>query len=128
MGRKDKKLTSKVLYDECTILPKAKGNGQLVRRVSVGAHGIITRYSLAYINYGLCRVDNDRVLGYDNAHGYHHRHYMGTIEPVNFINFEQTEEQFQKEFEVLYAVNPGHGQRKIVHAISRQPIVLETTI
>lgn len=25
-------------------------------------------------------------------------------------------------------VNPGHGQRKIVHAISKQPIVLEATI
>lgn len=105
MGKKDKKAVNKVLYDECTTLPKAKGNGQLIRRVSVNTKNVITRYSLAYINYNVCRVDNGRVLGYDNAHGYHHRHYMGTIEPVKFVNFEQIEKQFQQEFEVLYAKN-----------------------
>lgn len=102
MRKNDKKQPSKVLYDECTTLPKAKGNGQLIRRVNVNSDNVITRYSLAYINYNLCQVDNGRVLGYDNAHGYHHRHYMGRIEPVKFISFEQIEEEFQQEFEVLY--------------------------
>jgi hypothetical protein len=63
----------------------------------------VTRYSLAYINYNICQVDNGRVLGYDNAHGYHHRHYMGAIEPIKFTSFVQIEELFQQEFEVLYA-------------------------
>lgn len=103
MGRKDKKSANRVLYDECTTLPKARGNGQLIRRVSVNADNVITRYSLAYINYNVCRVDNGRVLGYDNAHDYHHRHYMGAVEPVKFVSFDQIEKQFQREFEVLYA-------------------------
>lgn len=62
----------------------------------------ITRNSLAYINHHLSYNDNGRVLGYDNAHGYHHKHYMGCIEPVVFTNFEELELQFQKEFEVLH--------------------------
>jgi hypothetical protein len=42
------------------------------------------------------------VLGYDNAHNYHHRHYMGGIEPVVFKNFEDIETRFQQEFEVIH--------------------------
>jgi hypothetical protein len=103
MRKKGKKSVSKVWYDECTALPKARGNGQLIRRVNVDANNVVTRYSLAYINYNICRVDNGRVLGYDNAHGHHHKHSMGEIEPVKFISFEQIEEQFKREFEVLYA-------------------------
>ncbi len=38
---------------------------------------IVTRYNLAYINPTIYAGDNGRVLGYDNAHGHHHRHYMG---------------------------------------------------
>jgi hypothetical protein len=41
-------------------------------------------------------------LGYDNAHGYHHKHYMGKVEPVNFVNFKEVEERFQQEFEVIH--------------------------
>lgn len=103
MGRKDKKLADKLLYDECTILPKSKGNGQLIRRVSVDGHNEITRYGLAYINHHLCQTDNGRVLGYDNAHGHHHKHYMGKIVAVQFVSFEEIEKQFEQEFEVLYA-------------------------
>ena len=57
-------------------------------------NGKVTRYSLAYINYRLFHDDNGRVLGYDNAHGNHHKHYMGKIEPVTLNNFQ--------EFEVLH--------------------------
>lgn len=103
MGKKNKKPVIRVLYDEATLLSRAKGNGWLVRRVNVDADNLVTRYSLAYINHHICYVDNGRVLGYDNAHGYHHKHYMGSIEPVKFFSFEQIEEQFQQEFEVLYA-------------------------
>jgi hypothetical protein len=70
--------------------------------VSVDANNVITRYNIAYINYNLCQTDNGRVLGYDNAHGYHHKHFMGVIQPVEFSSFEKIEEKFQQEFEVLY--------------------------
>lgn len=43
---------------------------------------VVTRYNLAYINHALYRGDNGRVLGFDNAHDYHHRHFMGKVEAV----------------------------------------------
>jgi hypothetical protein len=59
---------------------------------------IVTRYNLAYINHAIYRGDNGRVLGFDNAHGYHHRHFMGKVEAVGFENFEATHERFQQEW------------------------------
>lgn len=59
---------------------------------------IVTRYAVAYINDSICQVDNGRVLGFDNAHGYHHRHYMGSIEPVEYESYEATLERFQREW------------------------------
>ncbi|QKM63649.1 hypothetical protein DCO16_05995 [Polynucleobacter antarcticus] len=61
----------------------------------------VTRYNLAYINHELCKKDNGRVLGYDNAHNYHHRHYLGEIETVKFESYEKTVENFQKEWQAI---------------------------
>lgn len=61
----------------------------------------VTRYSLAYINHNIHTGDNGRVLGYDNDHGYHHRHYMGEMEPVEFKSFVDTEIRFKQEFEKI---------------------------
>lgn len=58
----------------------------------------VTRYSLAYINHEMYQADNGRVLGFDNAHGYHHRHFLGRIEGVKFVSFEKTLERFQQEW------------------------------
>lgn len=58
----------------------------------------VTWYSLAYINHEMFQGDNGRVLGFDNAHGYHHRHFLGHIEDVKFISFENTLERFQQEW------------------------------
>ena len=69
----------------------------------------ITRYAVAYINHAICQVDNGRVLGFDNAHGYHHRHYMGLIEPVEHVSYEETLKRFQQEW--LEIVNQS-GKRK----------------
>jgi len=59
---------------------------------------VVTRYNLAYINHTICRSDNGRVLGFDNAHGYHHRHCMGEIEEVEYLSYEETLERFQQEW------------------------------
>lgn len=59
---------------------------------------IVTRYNLAYINHAIYSGDNGRVLGFDNAHDYHHRHFMGKVETVEFISYEATLERFQKEW------------------------------
>lgn len=59
---------------------------------------VVTRYNLAYVNHAIHRGDNGRVLGFDNAHGYHHRHYMGKVTPVEFESYEATLERFQQEW------------------------------
>ena len=96
LSMKKKKSTFKLLYDECTTLPKSRGNGQLIRKVSVDHNDTVVRYNLVYINYNLCQVDNGRVLGYDNAHGLHHKHYMGHVEPIDFVSYEKIEDLFHR--------------------------------
>lgn len=59
---------------------------------------VVTRYNLAYINHVIFQGDNGRVLGFDNAHGYHHRHYKGRVEPVEFRSYEDTLERFKQEW------------------------------
>ena len=83
-------------------IPDARGNGLVHREVWVDSKGQVTRYALAYINHEQYQGDNGRVLGYDNAHGYHHRHFMGTIEPVeNFSGFEDIEQRFAVDMSAL---------------------------
>lgn len=71
---------------------------------------VVTRYNLAYINHTIFQGDNGRVLGYDNAHNYHHRHCMGKIEAVEFVSFEATQERFQQEW--LEIINRTKDQKQ----------------
>ena len=59
---------------------------------------LVTRYNMAYINHAVCSIDNGRVLGYDNAHGYHHRHYMGGVQACDYVSHDDTVERFQAEW------------------------------
>lgn len=70
---------------------------------------VVTRYNLAYINHAIYQGDNGRVLGFDNAHDYHHRHFMGEIEAVEFVSYEATQERFQQEG--LEIVNRTRGKK-----------------
>ena len=70
---------------------------------------VVTRYNLAYINHAIHQGDNGRVLGFDNAHGYHHRHYLGVIEAVEFVSYEATQERFQQEW--LEIVDKTRGKK-----------------
>jgi hypothetical protein len=86
--------------ERCALKPKSGGG--LLRFEAwgyvEGGVTVVTRYNIAYINRAVCRKDNGRVLGYDNAHGYHHRHFMGTVEACEFVSYEATVERFQKEW------------------------------
>ena len=64
---------------------------------------------MAYINLRLCPVDNGRVLGYDNSHDYHHRHWMGTREPIEFTSYEALLERFLSELHELWRVEDEKG-------------------
>ena len=82
-------------------LKSKSGGGQLSYEVwgyIVQGKTIVTRYNLAYINHAIYSGDNGRVLGFDNAHDYHHRHFMGKVETVEFISYEATLERFQREW------------------------------
>lgn len=69
---------------------------------------VVTRYNLAYINHAIFQNDNGRVLGFDNAHNYHHRHYMGKIEAIEFISYEIILERFLQEW--LEIINKIRGR------------------
>lgn len=104
MKKKSRKIKAEQLIeDDAITLHKSKGNGVLRRQVWTDEEGNVTRYSLAYINHLIFTGDNGRVLGFDNAHGYHHKHYLGKIEPVEFTSFSELEKIFQQEFEVIHA-------------------------
>jgi hypothetical protein len=47
-------------------------------------------------------VDNGRVLGYDNSHECHHRHFMGTVEPIELDNYKSLSARFQAEVNELW--------------------------
>ena len=92
-------MAEKKIHQETHVISKKRGNGILSREVWVDLKtGQVTRYSLAYINHRICGLDNGRVLGYDNAHGYHHRHFMGTVEPIDFSSYVEIEERFEREW------------------------------
>ncbi len=40
----------------------------------------------------------DSLLGFDNAHDYHHRHYMREVAAVEFTSYDATLEKFQQEW------------------------------
>ena len=70
---------------------------------------VVTRYNLAYINHSICHVDNGRVLGFDNAHDYHHKHYMGEVSAVEFTSYQATLETFQQEWLAIVKGKRGKG-------------------
>ena len=86
------------VQDVSTRLSKKRGNGILRREVWVDSKGKVVRYNLAYINHDIFQGDNGRVLGYDNAHGVHHRHCKGKVEAVEFQGFGDIEERFEAEW------------------------------
>jgi hypothetical protein len=69
--------------------------------VWVDKSGRVTRYNLAYINYDVQQGDNGRVVGYDNTQGFHHRHYFGQVEPVEFVSLDDIEERFARDWTAL---------------------------
>ena len=94
-------MADKKIIDDVHRIKAKRGNGQLRREVWVDSKGNVTRYNLAYINHNLYVGDNGRVVGYDNQHGYHHRHYFGQVTAVNFVSFEDIEDLFENDWIAL---------------------------
>lgn len=83
---------------------KGKRKGALFREQVLFEDGKVVAYSLTYINLKRCSADNGRVLGYDNRHGYHHRHFMGSIEPVAFTTYTALVKRFIAEVHELWRI------------------------
>jgi len=100
--QKDKRI--RLLERERFELSKKSGGGILQYEAwgyVENGRTVVTRYSIAYINHTLFSGDNGRVLGYDNAHGYHHRHWMGAVEPFEFVSYDSVVDRFQAEWQDL---------------------------
>jgi Family of unknown function (DUF6516) len=78
--------------------PKGRKLGVVVRiQADYSRKGRLLKYSMALIDTQNIAIDNGRLLGYDHAHGYHHRHRLGQVEPVEFDTYEDTEKRFEAE-------------------------------
>ena len=97
--------TARKVVDERLYITRAKGGGILRREIWVDRKDRVVRhnlaYALAYVNPLIFAGDNGRVLGYDSAHGTHHRHYKGRMTTVAFGSFEEIEARFQTEWTAL---------------------------
>ncbi len=99
MSRNKKKISKfkKVVSEQFPVNQK-KGGGILKIEAWENEKGEIVKYSMAYINHFIFSDDNGRVIGYDNAHGFHHKHYMGEISEVSdFISYHDLVKRFEKE-------------------------------
>lgn len=107
------KLPKEALLDQERFELKQKSGGGLLSYEVWGYQEkektVVTRYNLAYINHSICHVDNGRVLGFDNAHDYHLRHYMGEVTAVEFTSYQATSETFQQEW---LAIVKGKGRKR----------------
>jgi hypothetical protein len=85
------------VVDETTQVRCVLGKGTIREEVWQDSRGVLVKYNLAFINHSLCAEDQGRVLGYDNNHGHHHRHYAGAEEKFSFVSYEKLLERFLDE-------------------------------
>ena len=88
---------------------KGKRKGALLKEQVWFGDGKVIAYSLAYINQKRCRVDNGRVLGYDNSHGFYHRHFMGKVAAVEYSSYPSQLRRFIAEVHELWRIEDEEG-------------------
>jgi hypothetical protein len=83
-------------------IPARLGGGVLKERVirELPSKKVVS-YALAYINPLIYTGDNGRVLGYDNSHGFSHRHYLGQLTAEDFPGYEALYERFELEWQEI---------------------------
>ena len=70
----------------------------------------VVKYSLAYVNPVICAADNGRILGYDNTHDHHHRHFRGTVEEIEFESYEGLLARFERELRELWGAEDAEKE------------------
>jgi hypothetical protein len=91
----------KAVDDIDQIRCKSGSYGIMREEVYVDDDAAVVKYNLVFIHHGLYQQDNGRVLGHDNAHGRHERHWMGSVQLVSFTSYERTLRRFLDEVEAL---------------------------
>ena len=84
-----------------TAFPCAGGYGILREEVWMDEEDKVVRYNLAFIMPHMTGIDHGRILGYDNRHGYHERHFMGKRQAVDYQGFPNLSQRFYQEVTVL---------------------------
>ena len=85
------------MIDEQFIVSIEKGGG-VIKFEAWEYEGEIVKYNMAYINKSIFPKDNGRVIGYDNCHDFHHKHYFGEITRLDdFTNYEDLVFRFKVE-------------------------------
>ena len=100
----DRRAFHEKVVDDTIVLKRPRRGAKLREEVWQTLDGRVTKYNLAYINQQVCRLDNGRVLGYDNSHGGHHRHFTGKVEPVAFTGYAAPAKRFNHEVQELWAL------------------------
>jgi len=108
--RKRARQTAKLekLVDQTSYLAGKRRGAILKEEVWLQGKKVV-KYSLAYINTLICAIDNGRVLGYDNSHNRHHRHYMGETQAIEFSSYESLANRFEKEVKDLWRREDEQG-------------------
>ena len=98
MAKPRKGTPLKKVVDERFSIHRKKGGGLVRVEAWENELGLVEKYAITYVNPSLPSDENGRVLGYDNAHDYHHRHYKGKIYPVmDFVSYEDIVNRFGEE-------------------------------
>jgi hypothetical protein len=90
-------MTTKVTDVEFHIRCSSGAEAIYREEVYVDVANRVVKYNLAFIHFGVFQKDHGRVVGYDNAHGDHERHFMGNVEKVTFTSYKDTLERFSAE-------------------------------
>ncbi len=104
---KEKNKSDEVVRRENIVHLKGKRKGGYLKEVVRTVNAEVVGYALAYVNPRLCWVDNGRVLGYDNAHDYHHRHFRGEVTEVEFNGYDELVSRFEAEVQELWGEEDG---------------------
>ena len=82
------------IIDEKYIVPIQMGGG-MIKFEAWESEGVVVKYNMVYINQKLYALDNGRVLGYDNAHNFHHKGMI--IELDNFTTYQDQVLKFRED-------------------------------
>ncbi len=91
-----KKTYIKVI-DEQFIVPTEKGGG-IIKFEAWEYKDQVVKYNMVYVNKRIYPNDNGRVMGYDNSHNFHHKHYFGEITELDdFVNYQKLVQRFKND-------------------------------